>query len=703
MENSINPNIDSPTQLINSSPNPSDSLSSHSQYPDPFKKLKRLALVLAIAVVIIQSTVFALEYFGKKTDEDTLPDNQISQDSKSQNLNKFKDEEEFKKYVEEAAAIMQSYGSAFMGVTNLSMDGGPVGIGAGFEGMGAIASPSLKSAEPYRVSETNVQVKGIDEPDILKTDGKNIYYSAQSYYRRTPQQTPLMFEDVSGKTIPDYPQQETKIIEAFPVENLKELGKVTETGNLLRYKNYLLVFTGDEILAYNVTSPTAPTKTWTIEMENNNAIVAARLMGDSIYLVTATRVTYFDDCVRPVIGGTRQISIMCTDIYRPDFVSASDSTYTVFKVNPESGNVENKVSFLGSSEGSVVYMSPNAVYISYLVTKGYVDIIIDFFVNETGGLIPTELTDKMKKIRDYDISLDSKFNEIGRLLENYQESLTNDEKARIENELENKLKDYMEAKSRDAVKSGVAKIELANFTVKSSALVPGMPLNQFSLDEYDGNLRIATTISDVMFGSGVSKNDVYVLDSGMNIIGRVLDLGLTERIYSVRFIADKGYIVTFRQIDPFYVLDISDPKNPVMKGELKIPGYSAYLHPIDKNNIIGVGKEGSNVKLSLFNVENAANPLEVSKYTLDEYYSEAVNNHHAFLMDPQNEIFFIPGSKGGYIFSFSGKEFALKRVVTDITAKRALYINNFLYIAGDDAIVVINLSDYSEAAKLELN
>ena len=94
----------------------------------------------------------------------------------------------------------------------------------------------------------------------------------------------------------------------------------------------------------------------------------------------------------------------------------------------------------------------------------------------------------------------------------------------------------------------------------------------------------------------------------MKIEGSVVDLGQGERIYSVRFIEDKGYVVTFKQVDPFYVLDLSDPMNPEKKGELKIPGYSSYLHPITKDKILGIGEENNKVKISLFDVSDPADP-----------------------------------------------------------------------------------------------
>ena len=124
-------------------------------------------------------------------------------------------------------------------------------------------------------------------------------------------------------------------------------------------------------------------------------------------------------------------------------------------------------------------------------------------------------------------------------------------------------------------------------------------LDEFALDEYQGNLRVATTIgaSRNFFGFGFnsadSVSDVTVLDANLKELGAVQDLGKSEQIYSVRFIQDKGYVVTFRQTDPFYVLDLTNPNSPRLRGELKIPGFSSYLHPISKDEILGIGREGS--------------------------------------------------------------------------------------------------------------
>ena len=345
-------------------------------------------------------------------------------------------------------------------------------------------------------------------------------------------------------------------------------------------------------------------------------------------------------------------------------------------------------------------MSPNALYITYTQYKAITKIFYDFFNEKGKDLLSAETLERLKKLNDYDISLSAKFTELQVILQNYYNSLGADDRLRIENEVANRLSQYVKERARELETTGIAKIGTQELNVLSTGEVPGRPLNQFSLDEYENNLRIATTTSGGLFGGGESVNDVYVLGGDMQRLGAVTDLGKGERIYSVRFIDDKGYVVTFRQIDPFYVLDLSTPANPIVKGELKIPGYSSYLHPITKDKILGVGQEGSQVKVSLFDVGNPQNPTEVGKYLLDEFWSDILDTHHAFLLDDRHEVFFLPGSKGGYIFSYKDNVISLVKAVADISARRAIYINDYMYIVGDDKVVVLNEADWEKVNEL---
>jgi uncharacterized secreted protein with C-terminal beta-propeller domain len=284
-------------------------------------------------------------------------------------------------------------------------------------------------------------------------------------------------------------------------------------------------------------------------------------------------------------------------------------------------------------------------------------------------------------------------------------SLDKDESLQFSNEMYNRLADYIEENKRELIKTGIVKIGF-NMEVLGSGSVPGTLLNQFSLDEYEGNLRVAITVGSMWGGwgssQGESASDVYVLNSEMRIIGSVKDLGLTERIYSVRFLQDKAYVVTFRQVDPFYVLDMSDPSNPELKGELKIPGYSSYLHPITKDKILGVGKEGSKVKISLFVVTDPENPTEADKYLMDEYWTDILNTHHAFLLDDRHSVFFLPGSKGGYVFSYEDDKLEMVKAVSEINPSRALYLDDYLYIISTSKIVVLDENTWQEVKELDL-
>ncbi|MEE2750335.1 MAG: beta-propeller domain-containing protein, partial [Myxococcota bacterium] len=192
-----------------------------------------------------------------------------------------------------------------------------------------------------------------------------------------------------------------------------------------------------------------------------------------------------------------------------------------------------------------------------------------------------------------------------------------------------------------------------NPSYSASGEVPGWVLNQFSLDESDGRLRIATTIT--IWGGGEDVSGIYVLepsDGELAVVGQVEGLGVGEQIYSVRFVEDAAYVVTFRQIDPLYTVDLSDPTNPRARGELKIPGFSNYLHMVDDSHVLGIGQdidvngwESYGVQISLFDVSDLDNPTRSAKLTLeDTSWSEAQNQHHAFNYFAAAEALVVPAT-----------------------------------------------------------
>jgi uncharacterized secreted protein with C-terminal beta-propeller domain len=191
--------------------------------------------------------------------------------------------------------------------------------------------------------------------------------------------------------------------------------------------------------------------------------------------------------------------------------------------------------------------------------------------------------------------------------------------------------------------------------------VEGYLINQFALDEHKGYLRVATTTGS--WGRD-RTNGVHVLNRDLEVVGSVKGLAPEERIYSARFMGDRGFIVTFLEVDPLFTFDLSDPYNPKMVGELKIPGYSTYLHPFGPNHLIGIGEETElnrwgwveqiGMKISLFDVTDMADPqeLHVLHIGMAGTTSEALHNHKAILVNPDATMIAFPVMETGYDTEF---------------------------------------------------
>ncbi len=194
----------------------------------------------------------------------------------------------------------------------------------------------------------------------------------------------------------------------------------------------------------------------------------------------------------------------------------------------------------------------------------------------------------------------------------------------------------------DPPKTAVHAFDFNNDLVsyKASGLIDGVLLNSYSMSELNGNLRIATTDQAANFGSARSSGVRVLARKGDTLeqIGSVTGLGATEQIQAVRFIGDLGYVVTFRQTDPLFVIDLKDPTNPRVAGELKIPGFSSYLHPFGEGYLLGVGQSGTETgqitgaQLSLFDVRDPSKPTQVATLPIGQGFTEAQYDPHAFLL-----------------------------------------------------------------------
>ena len=245
-------------------------------------------------------------------------------------------------------------------------------------------------------------------------------------------------------------------------------------------------------------------------------------------------------------------------------------------------------------------------------------------------------------------------------------------------------------------------------TGEAQGKINGYLNDSFSIDEYNGNLRIVATID----GASETTNTVYVLNNKLEIIGKITDLAEGETIYSARFMGDTGYFVTFRQTDPLFSVDLSDPENPEIIGTLKIPGFSEYLHFYGDNLLLGIGMDAdeesgvtNGMKISMFDISDPKDVEEIHKYTLKEsYYSDVFNDYRAVLIDHNKNMigFSTYGNQEMYyIFQYdktTGFNLEMQEEVNGnswMTA-RGIYINDRLYIVKGNAIESYQIGEYTK-------
>jgi uncharacterized secreted protein with C-terminal beta-propeller domain len=205
------------------------------------------------------------------------------------------------------------------------------------------------------------------------------------------------------------------------------------------------------------------------------------------------------------------------------------------------------------------------------------------------------------------------------------------------------------------VSTAIHKFDISNparTVYRGSGSVSGFLLSQWSLSEFGGALRVVSTETPAWWGAGGDSESFLTTlrekDGALAQVGRIGGLGKGERVYAVRFEGNTGYVVTFRQIDPLYTLDLSDPERPRVVGELKISGYSAYLHPISDNLVIGIGQEADEAghplgtAVSLFDVSDLRQPKLLQRAPLGQGWSEAESDHHAFLYWPKTALLVVP-------------------------------------------------------------
>ncbi len=292
-------------------------------------------------------------------------------------------------------------------------------------------------------------------------------------------------------------------------------------------------------------------------------------------------------------------------------------------------------------------------------------------------------------------------------------------------------------------------------SVGAAGVVPGSVLNQFSLDEYSGYFRIATSRFAVVDGTPTRSDDVYVLDMSMNQVSALKNIAPGENLYAVRFVGDMGYVVTFEQIDPLFVISFKDMSNPTILSALKVSGYSDYLHPLPGGYLIGVGKDAvpsgmpnvayyTSLKLSLFKISDNGTSTEVNRLLIGDRGTDSpvLTDHLAFTFDSARNITVIPltlylvsGNQGEtvcssgcsppwgqpvwqgvYVIKVTDAGFTVLGKVSqyptgqnfgdspnsDLQIDRSVIIGDYLYTVSQSEVMVSTLDTFSTVATVSL-
>ncbi len=533
-------------------------------------------------------------------------------------------------------------------------------------------------------SETNVQVQGVDEADIIKTDGEYIYIimNQRLIITKADPNAEILYEENLDSFEPSelFLQDDKLLLIGYSNNYHKNQGKLVPDNYIERPLT---------VQIYDISDKAEPELVKSLDYEGN--YISSRKVDDYVYLAFSTYPRYRAEpilCeeVLPRVSEDDEIAMpitKCTDISYTEPIQAQ-AFITLTSINIENGDTESET-ILGS--GGEVYSSLNNFYITQASWQGY-------YIYEGSEEVTTVIT-------------------------------------RFE-------------------------IDDGEITYKATGSVPGTILNQFSMDEYDSNFRIATTIRGYSENRDTSVNNVYILNEDLETIGSIEDIAPGESIYSARFMGERAYLVTFKHVDPLFVLDLSDPEDPEILGKLKIPGYSDYLHPYDETHLIGIGKEVDEsidadkvhtegavyytaiqgIKLAIFDVSDVENPIELHKEVIGDRGSDSLagTDHKAFLFDKEKGLLVIPVQvaelkegqskgdqgeftfQGAYVYDISLEDgFDLRGKVSHIDdeetyeksgyymdwrsqIQRSLYINNVLYTLSQQRL---QLNDLNTLERIE--
>ena len=602
-------------------------------------------------------------------------------------------------------------------------------------------------AKELDYSTTNVQVENVDEPDYLKNDSKYVYI-------------------VSRNTL--------SIIDAYPAESAKVILKIAldiesqYIQNMFLNGDRLVIFyngqSDEEIIPqYDFVprrsySPVTHALIMDVSDKEKPKILKdysidghysdARMIGDYTYFVTNSNVDYQYPKLPVILESS--IPIMTPDAFYFDNIEQLSNFNTLTAINIFDETINSETFLMGYT--GTFYVSENNFYLTYQQNMPfgfYEDSPQNRFFDVIVPLLPKNIQDEIKSIQnDSTINTSTQWVKISEIMQETYNSMDKDAKEKLFEKIREALNEYDVKMQEDARKTIIHKISIDenNIEYVAKGSVPGRLLNQFSMDQEGDRFRVATTTEYyTQYQGTVRANAVYILNDQLEIVGGLDQIAPDESIFSSRFIGDRLYLVTFQQIDPFFVIDLSTD-TPKILGELKIPGFSNYLHPFDEEHIIGIGRDtkeiGDNrvqqlgVKIALFNVADVNNPKVADDIVIGDRStnSEALHNHKAFFFDKTREILSIPISgdvgnleglssskmiapdnnrwDGFYVFNLSSVDgFDLKGTInhSDDSSRyygmnnaRTFYINDVLYTASEDHLKMNSFDNLEEINSIKL-
>ena len=452
----------------------------------------------------------------------------------------------------------------------------------------SMASPLSKSSQ-LEYSSTNVQVEGIDEQDYVKTDGRYIYvadYNTVYIVNAYPPEDMKLESviNISNNTIQGiYVYDDMLILLLLKSIYFYRYGVVRESAAILPYRYQPISM----ILIYDVSNKGEPVLYKNITIDGY--IVESRLYNGKLYVV-----------------------------------SSAEPYIIIFGEDMREPNVEYKLPTFWM-DGDEMNIRPEDIY--------YITDAKDFdfnYISVYAVDLETMDLNGISILAGYSAVLYMSYENIYLAQPYYAEE-----------ELGNNTLLEAATQYTKIFRIGVDGLELVPEAV---GMVVGSISSQLQMDEYKGYLRVSTFTWIFKRDGWTSSTNIFILDMNMEVVGSLTGLGKSEMLYSTRFLGDYAYLVTYRIIDPFFVVDLSDPENPHVLGELKIPGFSSMLQPINDRYVVGIGLDEDRVlKISLFDVSDPASPSEVDKLVINgSHYSEALYTHRAILKVPNMNVLAIP-------------------------------------------------------------